>query len=80
MSGPARTALVIGINRGIGLEVCRQPRACGWRVFLDSRISLKAGRLLGLPLETSVRRFSVLPIPMRRAAVEAFAPVPRQDG
>jgi NAD(P)-dependent dehydrogenase (short-subunit alcohol dehydrogenase family) len=32
-----RVALVTGANRGIGLEVCRQLGARGWRVFLGAR-------------------------------------------
>ncbi len=32
-----RVALVTGANRGIGLELCRQLGARGWRVFLGSR-------------------------------------------
>jgi NAD(P)-dependent dehydrogenase (short-subunit alcohol dehydrogenase family) len=35
--GTARTALVSGGNRGIGLEVCRQLAATGVRVLLGSR-------------------------------------------
>jgi len=34
---PRRVALVTGANRGIGLEVCRQLGARGWRVFLGAR-------------------------------------------
>src|SRR5262249_48179798 len=37
-----RTALVTGANRGIGLEVCRQLAAHGYRVILTARDSHKS--------------------------------------
>jgi NAD(P)-dependent dehydrogenase (short-subunit alcohol dehydrogenase family) len=39
---PPRTALVTGGNRGIGLEVCRQLAALGYRVILTARDLAKA--------------------------------------
>jgi NAD(P)-dependent dehydrogenase (short-subunit alcohol dehydrogenase family) len=47
---PARTVLVTGGNRGIGLEVCRQLAALGHRVLLGARDAAKgeaAARALG---------------------------------
>jgi NAD(P)-dependent dehydrogenase (short-subunit alcohol dehydrogenase family) len=36
-----RTVVVTGANRGIGMEVCRQLSASGWRVVLTSRDEAK---------------------------------------
>jgi NAD(P)-dependent dehydrogenase (short-subunit alcohol dehydrogenase family) len=37
MGSAARTVLVTGANRGLGLETCRQLAQQGWRVLLTSR-------------------------------------------
>jgi NAD(P)-dependent dehydrogenase (short-subunit alcohol dehydrogenase family) len=42
-----RVALVTGANRGIGLEVCRQLAARGYRVLLSSRDRSKAEAAVG---------------------------------
>ena len=42
VGGKSQTALVTGANRGIGLEVCRQLAAKGYRVVLTARSRTKA--------------------------------------
>ncbi len=51
---PERIALVTGANRGIGVEVCRQLAARGWRVLLGAR-DLAKGQAAASALGGGVR-------------------------
>ena len=44
----ARTVLITGANRGIGLELSRQYTAAGWRVIGTARKPESAQELIGL--------------------------------
>jgi NAD(P)-dependent dehydrogenase (short-subunit alcohol dehydrogenase family) len=46
--GPARTVLITGANRGIGLEFSRQYHAAGWKVIATARQPEKADELKAL--------------------------------
>jgi NAD(P)-dependent dehydrogenase (short-subunit alcohol dehydrogenase family) len=53
-AGPARTALVTGANRGIGLELCRHLRDRGRRVIAACREVSKPLEALGVRVEAGV--------------------------
>ncbi len=62
---PERIALVTGANRGIGVEVCRQLAARGWRVLLGAR-DLAKGQAAAAPSAAACARSRWSPIRTRR--------------
>ena len=73
----SRTALVTGANRGIGLEVCRQLAALGYRVILTARDGSRAEaavRSLRSPANVTAAQLDVTD-PSSIAAAAAQNPV-----
>jgi len=66
----ARTALVTGANRGIGLEVCRQLARRGLRVILTSRTDAGADAARGLAAEGLAVAFRRLDVADAKSVAE----------